>query len=132
MDLSDAQKILALVSDLKEVKDRSFMNESGLADFKQAIETCRIIDIIILPIFYLWDQYYHRQLNELGFEEHLWIPYQKFLKDPLTKTWELYLFISIKTPFDSIFNNKNLLKDLKELYKQLLDVLAVSRRIEKE
>ena len=117
----DTEKIHTIVSDLKEAKTKSFQSINELADFKKVTETCRIIDTFILPLYYIWEHCLHRQLKELGFEEHLEKPYQRFLQNPLTNTWELYLFISIKTPFEDVIRNKKLSKELAIIYKELVD-----------
>lgn len=121
MLLYDTDKIYTLVSDLKEIKAHSFINGSNLFNFKQAVETCRIIDTFILPLYFIWELRCNRSLQDIGFEEHLEKPYQKFLMNPLTNTWELYLFISIKTPFENILGDRNLSKEIKKIFKQLLD-----------
>ena len=121
MQRYDTKKIQDVVSSLKGVKAASFSNKEGLIDLKKSTETCRIVDTLILPLYYIWDHCCHRNLDELSFEEHLRKAYQKFLQNPLTNTWELYLFVSIKTPFKNEFGKKNLSKELKEIYNQFLE-----------
>ena len=117
----DTNKIRTIVSDLKEAKAQSFQKVNGLTDFKKVTETCRIIDTFILPLYYIWEHFCHRRLNELDFEEHLDKPYKKFTQNPLTNTWELYLFVSIKKPFEDVLQNKKLSKELPFIYKEFID-----------
>jgi hypothetical protein len=42
------------------------------------------------------------------------------VQNPLTNTWELYLFVSIKTPFKNELGKKNLSKEIIEIYNLLL------------
>lgn len=120
MQRYDTKKIQDVVSSLKGVKAASFSNKEGLIDLKKSTETCRIVDTLILPLYYIWDHCCHRNLDKLSFEEHLRKAYQKFLQNPLTNTWELYLFVSIKTPFKNELGKKNLSKEIIEIYNQLL------------
>ena len=120
-------KIRTIVSDLKEVKTQSFKSVNGLTDFKKVTETCRIIDTFILPLYYIWEHYCHRQLKELDFEAHLDKPYKKFILNPLTNTWELYLFISIKKTFEDLLQNKRLSKELPCIYKEFIDNYIVEK-----
>jgi hypothetical protein len=39
----------------------------------------------------------------------------------LTSTWELYLFVSIKKPFEDVLQNKKLSKELPFIYKEFID-----------
>ncbi len=121
MPAYDTNKIHDAVLALKEIKKTSFLKKDGIANFKQAKETCRIIDTFILPLYYIWEHKCHRELTELDFEAHLKSAYQKFMKNPLANTWELSIFISIDTPFGKEFNNKNLSKNILEIYQQFLN-----------
>ena len=121
MQIYDTNKIQEVVSSLKKIKAASFSNKEGFIDFKKSTETCRIIDTLILPLYYIWEHCCHRNLGELRFEEHLQKAYQKFEQNPLTNTWELYIFISIKTPFKDELGNKKLSKDIIDIYNQLLE-----------
>lgn len=114
-------KIRTVVSDLKLAKALSFQCTNGITDFKKVTEKCRIIDTFILPLYYIWEHFCHRQLNELAFEEHLDKPYKRFKQNPLTNTWELYLFISVQIPFDDVLQNKRLSKELPFIYKKFID-----------
>jgi hypothetical protein len=120
MQIYDTKKIQDVVSSLKGIKEASFSNKEGLIDFKKSTETCRIIDTLILPLYYIWEHCCHRNLGELMFEEHLQKAYQRFMQNPLTNTWELYLFVSIKTPFKNELGKKNLSKEIIEIYNLLL------------
>ena len=116
----DMDKIRTIVTDLKAAKAQSFKSVNGL-NFKKVAETCRIIDVFILPLYYIWEHFCHRRLKELDFEEHLDKPYKRFKQNPLTNTWELYLFISVINAFEDVLQNKKLSKELPYIYKKLID-----------
>lgn len=116
----DTNRIKEVVSSLKSVKAAAFSNKAGLIDLKRAVETCRIVDTLALPLYYIWDRCCHRDLGELNFEEHLQTAYQKFVRHPLTHTWELYLFVSVRIPLRNGMGKKNLSKEIAEIYDQLL------------
>lgn len=121
MQIYDTNKIKDVVSSLKRIKAASFSNKEGLIDFKKSTETCRIVDTLILPLYYIWDHCCHRNLDELSFEEHLQQAYQRFVQNPLTTTWELYLFVAINTQLNNELGMKNLSKEIIEIYNQLLN-----------
>ena len=121
MQIYDTNKIKDVVSSLKRIKAASFANKEGLIDFKKSTETCRIVDTLILPLYYIWDHCCHRNLDELSFEEHLQQAYQRFVQNPLTTTWELYLFVAINTQLNNELGMKNLSKEIIEIYNQLLN-----------
>ena len=80
---------------LRSVKTSVFLNKNAKVDFKSVVETCRIIDVAMLPLFYIWEQCYHRELSEVCMEQHLRKPYERFLRDPFSNTFEDYLFLKI-------------------------------------
>lgn len=116
----DTNKIKEIVSSLKRIKIAAFSNKSGLIDLKKSTETCRIVDTLVLPLYYIWDRCCHRDLGELNFEEHLQKAYKKFVQNPLTNTWELYLFVSIRCPFKNGVEQKRLSKEITYIYGQFL------------
>lgn len=69
--------------------------------------------------FYIQEYCCHRQLAELDFEKHLEKPYHKFLNNPVTNTWKLYLMISM----EAVLSNKigKLSKDIRIIYRALLN-----------
>ena len=83
------------LSELRNAKTSVFLNKNGLTNFKNIVETCRIIDTAMLPMFYIWEHYFHRKLIEIKVEKHLEKPYERFSKNPITNTWEFYLFLKI-------------------------------------
>lgn len=119
MQRYDTQNIRNTISGLKEIKTSAFVNKNGLVDFRQVREICRIIDTLTLPLYYIWEYDCHRQLAELDFEKHLEKPYKKFLHNPVTNTWRLYLLVSA----ESIFSNRlgKLSDDVRNIYKFFLE-----------
>ena len=113
----DHQEILQTVYRLKEIKDASFVGNDGKIDFSRVTENCRIADVFSLPLFYIWEHQFKRDLKELGFENHLQKAYNKFQKDPQTNTWLLYLFISIDTPLFQGREGKALSRDISKIYR---------------
>ena len=89
------QLIKESLSNLRSVKTSVFLNKNVKADFKSVVETCRIIDVVMLPLFYIWAHCYHRELSEVCMEQHLKKPYERFLRDPFSNTFESYLFLRI-------------------------------------
>lgn len=98
MNIINPQTIKETMSSLRSVKSSMFSNKDEKLDFQDVVEVCRFIDISMMPLFYIWDNYYHRDISELGADIHLIKPYNRFLQDPLIYTWELYLFIKIGLP----------------------------------
>lgn len=121
MHIYDSRKILDLVTILKEIKTSSFSCKDGLVDLHNVTETCRIIDTLLLPLYYIWEYCCHQQLKDINFEEHLSKPYQKFIQNPITYTWELYLFITLKEPIPRQLTKKRVCKEISNVYKELID-----------
>lgn len=119
MQRYDTHNIRNTISGLKEIKTSAFVNKNGLVDFRQVREICRIIDTLTLPLYYIWEYDCHRQLAELDFEKHLEKPYHKFLHNPVTNTWRLYLLVSA----ESVFSNRlgKLSDDVRNIYKLFLE-----------
>lgn len=98
MNTVNPQTIMETLSSLRRIKSSIFSKKDEKLDFKDVVEVCRFIDITMMPLFYIWDKCFHRDLLELGADIHLIKPYKRFLLDPLTYTWELYVFIKIGLP----------------------------------
>lgn len=118
---NDAQRIQDIVGRLREVKESSFANEIGEIDFAKVTETCRVADIFSLPFFYLWEHLYKRELKEIWFDEHLTKAYERFIKDPQTNTWLLYLFITVQTPLFQNWTDQKLPHDISNMYREMMD-----------
>ena len=121
MLIYDSRKILDIVTVLKEIKTSSFSCKKGPVDFHNVTETCRIIDTLMLPLYYIWENCCHQQLEDISFEEHLRNPYQKFSQNPITYTWELYIFITLKEPMPKQLAKKRVCKEISYVYKELID-----------
>lgn len=93
------QLIKETLSHLRRAKTSAFLKEEDISDFKTVMETCRIVDAAMLPIFYIWEHYFHRKLKELSIEKYLIKPYKRFSIDPWTNTWEIYLLLKIVAVF---------------------------------
>lgn len=121
MLIYDSRKILDIVTILKEIKASSFSRKEGPVDFQKVTETCRIVDTLMLPLYYIWEYCCHQQLEDISFEEHLRKPYQKFIQNPITYTWELYIFITLKEPMPKQLAKKKVCKEISYVYKELID-----------
>lgn len=121
MLINDSRKILGIVTILKKIKTSSFSSKKGPVDFHNVTETCRIIDTLLLPLYYVWENCCHQQLKDISFEEHLRKPYQKFIQNPITYTWELYIFITLKEPMPKQLGKKMVCKEISNVYKELID-----------
>lgn len=121
MLIYNSRKILDIVTILKEIKTSSFSSKKGPVDFHNVTETCRIIDTLLLPLYYVWEYCCHQQLKDISFEEHLRKPYQKFIQNPITYTWELYIFITLKEPIPRQLTKKGVCKEISNVYKELID-----------
>lgn len=128
MLIYDTGKILDIVTILKEIKASSFSSKDGLVDFQKVTETCRIVDALMLPLYYIWENYCHQQLEDICFEEHLRKPYEKFIQNPITYTWELYIFITLKEPIPKQLSRKKAFKEIAYLYKELIDFFKEQRK----
>lgn len=121
MQIYDMERIRTVVNGLKEARLYAFTGNKGLVDVRQATEACRIVDTFMLPLYFIWEHCCKRKLIELAFENYLEQPYRKFEQNPITSTWELYLFISTQTPFDRVLRNKNLSKEITNIYKHFIN-----------
>lgn len=126
MQIYDTRKIQGVVSDLKSIKVASFSNKNGLTDFEKSTKVCRIVDMLLLPLYYIWEHCCNRDLEELKFEKHLNKPYQKFVKNPLTRTWQLYLLVSVKVTIENKLERKDLPKEIMEIYGHFLNRHKIS------
>ena len=121
MNLYDINKIRDMVTVMRGIKASSFYNRDRQIDFQNVKETCRIIDILLLPLFYIWEHYCHRPLKDICFEEHLRKPYRKFIRNPITYTWELYIFITLYEPIIKVLKKKKTHKEISYFYLELVD-----------
>ena len=48
------------ISLLKEQKRKCFYIEAGIVDFKVVQETCREMDILLLPLYFVWEHMFKR------------------------------------------------------------------------
>ena len=122
MYINDANRIQNIIASLKEVKHISFSYIKDSVDFKKVTETCRILDTFMLPLYYMWEQYCHKQLEDIGFEEHLKKPYQRFIQNPKLYTREILLFITLTlgTPFFIPLNMDIVIK-ISEMYYEIIN-----------
>ncbi len=116
----DVGKIYNVITSLKKIKKSSFSCNNGPVNFLYVKETCRMIDTLMLPLYYIWEHCCHQQLEDLSFEEHLRNPYKKFLQHPITYTWQLYVFITIKEPLFSQLKKKSIYNEISFIYKELI------------
>ena len=117
----DTNRLQNVIVGLKKVKASSFIKKEGLFNIQDVIEICRITDTIMLPLYYIWEYYCHRQLNELCFEEHLRKPYQRFLKNPIAYTWEMFILISLCIPFNDYLWKESVYSEIIDIYKDFLE-----------
>ncbi len=117
----EPEKILEAVASLKEIKASSFSIHDGPIDFQNVMETCRIIDTLMLPLYYIWENCCHKQLEDISFEEHLRKPYQRFVLNPITYTWELYIFVTLKELIFKQLAKDDVFEEITFIYKELID-----------
>lgn len=81
----------------------------------------------IIILYYIWVNCCHQQLEDICFEEHLRIPYEWFMQKPITYTWELYIFITLKelTPTQL---EKKVCKKISIIYKELIDLYEMQNK----
>lgn len=121
MQMYDTDNIHRIILEMKDIKVSSFQSKDGRIDFGKVTETCRIVDTLILPLYYIWEHCCHRSLNEVDFEEHMEKPYQRFMHNPLKNTLELLLFVSMKKPYAVLLSKQNISNEITSLYKDFLD-----------
>ena len=92
------QMIKDTLSSLRNVKSSLFLTKKASPNFKNIVEVCRFIDVLMLPLFYIWEYCCQKSILELGVEKHLMKPYERFLHNPLTYTWKFYLFLKLGIP----------------------------------
>ena len=81
------------ISLLKEQKKRCFDTGNGIVNFKVVQETCREIDILLLPLYFAWEHMCKRNLSEVQFELHLKHSYSKFSLEPKRTTLKIILLL---------------------------------------
>ena len=122
MHIYDTAKIRDAIENLKKIKAASFSCNDGPIDFHAVTETCRIIDTLMLPLYYIWEHCCHQQLKDISFEEHLILPYQRFCQHPITYTWELYILVNLEATEVKDLSRKKLYKEVLSIYKELMDL----------
>lgn len=120
MGVYNSNRIQKTIVGMKEIKKSSFYTKNDSLDFKKALETCRIVDTFLLPLYYIWEYCCHRQLKEIEFEEHLMKPYKIFNQAPITYTLEMFLYITLCTQFVKRLGKKNI-SDIEIIYKKFLE-----------
>jgi hypothetical protein len=107
---------------LKDQKKKCFLANDRMVDFKVVLETCREMDILLLPLYFVWEHIYKQKLSDVQFEPHLWKPYSNFSLMPRTTTWIilLLLFPEISSHF-SIDTKKELLCIYKSIVKSPIE-----------
>ena len=98
MNNGNSQLIKETLLNLRSFKISVFVNKDNISDIKSIVETCRMIDVSMLPLFYIWEHRCHQNIQELNVEKHLRKPYKKFSLNPLTYTWVFYLFLKLDIP----------------------------------
>ena len=128
MSIYNSKEIQKIIICLKNVKVSSFNKRNDSLDIKRVMETCRIVDTFMLPLYYIWEHCCHRQLNELKFEDYLRKPYQRFIQTPISYTWEMFIYINLcTTPFVKRLGKKNLI-EITDIYKKFLDNTATPKK----
>ena len=120
MCVYNSNRIQKTIVRMKEIKKSSFYTKNDFLDFKKVLETCRIVDTFLLPLYYIWEHCCHRQLKEIEFEEHLMKPYILFNQAPITYTLEMFLYITLCTQFVKCFGEKNVC-EIESIYKKFLE-----------
>ena len=98
MNANNPQMIQDTLMNLRNEKTSLFLNKDERFRFKDIVEVCRFIDVLMLPLFYIWEYCCQKSILELGVEKHLMKPYDRFLHHPLTYTWKFYLFLKLGIP----------------------------------
>ena len=119
MNKYNPQYIKDILFCLRKAKTNAFLNQGDCISFRNIVEICRIIDVTMLPMFYIWEHYFHRDLSEINMEEHLRKPYEKFSRNPLTNTWAFYLLL--KTSVYDIIPTR-IKKKLLVIYEPLINI----------
>lgn len=78
---------------LKEQKRKCFNIETRNVDFNVVQETCREMDILLLPLYFAWEHLYNQNLSDIQFELHLKRSYAKFSLDPERTTLIILLLL---------------------------------------
>lgn len=132
MLIYDTKRISNAISRLKKAKAASFVCRSGLADLNKAKETCRIIDTLILPLYYIWEHCCNRRLVDLDFEPHLVRAYEKFVRHPVTNTWNMLLFIQVEPSMKKIFGQWDISQEIIVIYKSFISAYSGKRKQRQE
>ena len=98
MNNGNSQIIKETILNLRSLKISLFLNKNDISDIRSIVETCRMIDVSMLPLLYIWEHRCHQNIQDLDVEKHLKKSYKRFSQKPLTYTWEFYLFLKLDIP----------------------------------
>lgn len=112
------------ISLLKEQKRKCFDIETGIVNFKVVQETCREMDILLLPLYFVWEHIIKRNLCEVQFELHLKNSYLRFSLEPKRITLKILLLL-----FPTIAENfsANTRKELLFIYLSIVNSESESK-----
>lgn len=82
--------------------------------------TANIIDSMLLPLYYVWDQYYKKNLDLVYFEPYLKQAYHTFNQQPQKIISTLIRAIVYEKPFEGYVKADKLTSSLLTIYIQLL------------
>lgn len=103
---------------LKKQKRRCFNIEFGNVDFNVVQETCREMDILLLPLYFAWEHLCKQNLSDVQFELHLKRSYAKFSLDPERTTLIILLLLF---PVVSKNLSDNTRKELLYIYQAIVN-----------
>ena len=120
MDNRDINIVHDTIFSLKEAKRKSFMQVKKVDNLQSTLEDCRMIDMMLMPLYYVWEHVMSQDLSVVGMEQHLAVPYQRFSRSPITTTWELYLLIAIGMKMPKSLHKKNIVNSILSVYEILI------------
>lgn len=100
MNMPEIDEVKGLIIRLKQIKVEAFCMLKDVNNFKTVFETCRLIDMLTLPLYFFCEKYYKVKLSSIRFEPHMQVPYKRFLLNPDNITKELAIIILFTNPID--------------------------------
>ena len=127
MERRDINIVHDTIFSLKEAKQKSFLQLKDVNLLQSTMEDCRIIDMMLMPLYYVWEHVLSQNLSDVKIEQHLSDPYKRFSLSPVTITWELYLLVAVRMKMPRFLRNKKTIENMLQIYEVLINTKETSK-----
>ena len=119
MNKPEIDDVKDLIIRLKRIKVDAFNKLKDVNNFKDVFETCRLIDMLTLPLYFFCEKYYKVKLSSIRFDSYMQVPYKRFLLNPDNFTIELAIIILFTNPIDLNVDITELREPILNVYKYI-------------